>query len=176
MDVPPYTPCGYCFSEWATGWDHLIPRVAGGHGTKDNLYPSCKRCNSILGSRIFASIEEKRDYVWERLHSQDVPVLRPMRKAYREDPKREEVLFKPVPVASMGRSAPKKPAIKTHTDPKPKRRRKRIKKRKLTKHTKEMKTIRFPIRDSQFRTKALWWLYENCPSQRVIEWVNKQHK
>lgn len=56
-------PCGYCFSRWATGYDHLIPWVYGGTGEESNLYPCCRRCNSILGSRIFDSLQEKRKYV-----------------------------------------------------------------------------------------------------------------
>jgi hypothetical protein len=57
------TPCGYCFSRWATGYDHIIPWVYGGTEERSNLYPSCRRCNSILGSKIFASLQEKREYV-----------------------------------------------------------------------------------------------------------------
>lgn len=60
-------PCGYCFQRWATGHDHLVPRAAGGLNTPDNLYPACKRCNSLLGDQIFGSIEAKRAYIQEQL-------------------------------------------------------------------------------------------------------------
>lgn len=56
-------PCGYCFSRWATGYDHLIPWSYGGTGEQSNLYPCCRRCNSILGAKIFDSLQEKREYV-----------------------------------------------------------------------------------------------------------------
>lgn len=66
--APPYrVPCGYCFSRWATGFDHLIPWIAGGTEETSNLYPSCRRCNSILGSQMFDSIEQKREHVRTRL-------------------------------------------------------------------------------------------------------------
>ncbi len=57
------TPCGYCFSRWATGYDHILPWSAGGLDLMPNLYPCCRRCNSILGSQIFKTLEEKREYV-----------------------------------------------------------------------------------------------------------------
>jgi 5-methylcytosine-specific restriction endonuclease McrA len=67
---PKDTPCGYCFEEWATGWDHILPWVAGGSEEQNNLYPCCKRCNNILNSRIFDSLEAKREYVrnWRLEH------------------------------------------------------------------------------------------------------------
>ena len=61
------TPCGYCFSSWATCWDHIIPYVYGGATIEDNLYPSCRRCNSILSDKVFDSLEEKREYIREEL-------------------------------------------------------------------------------------------------------------
>ena len=61
------TPCGYCFENEATGWDHLIPVSAGGLDNTDNLFPSCKICNSLLSNFIFETIEAKRAYVKHRL-------------------------------------------------------------------------------------------------------------
>jgi len=61
------TPCGYCFQNWATGWDHLIPFSYRADNRRLNLYPSCRRCNSILGNKIFQTIEDKREYVRSRL-------------------------------------------------------------------------------------------------------------
>ncbi len=61
-EIPPNMPCGYCFSRWATQWDHLMPYAHGGLTEAGNLYPSCRRCNMMLGHKVFGSIEEKRDY------------------------------------------------------------------------------------------------------------------
>ncbi len=60
--IPPYTPCGYCFRRWAVCWDHLMPYSHGGLTVESNLYPTCKRCNSMLSHKVFGSIEEKREY------------------------------------------------------------------------------------------------------------------
>lgn len=70
--------CGYCFSRWATVYDHLVPVSHGGSNRKENLYPSCTRCNSILGNKIFNSIENKRTYVRDTLIARgqwDVPIM-----------------------------------------------------------------------------------------------------
>ena len=61
--VPPYTPCGYCFEEFAVVWDHLVPVSAGGGNEDSNLFPACWRCNALLSGKLFASIEHKRDYL-----------------------------------------------------------------------------------------------------------------
>jgi uncharacterized membrane protein len=71
---PKHTPCGYCFSRWATGWDHLIPYAFRPDDSQSNLYPSCKRCNSISGALVFDSIEEKREYVQARLEKREPAV------------------------------------------------------------------------------------------------------
>jgi 5-methylcytosine-specific restriction endonuclease McrA len=56
-------PCAYCFQEWATGYDHLLPLAAGGLDMKENLVPCCKKCNSILGSRVYESYFMKREFI-----------------------------------------------------------------------------------------------------------------
>jgi hypothetical protein len=56
-------PCGYCFSEWATCYDHIKPVSFGGTNRRDNLYPACQRCNGILSGKVFDSLGEKRDYL-----------------------------------------------------------------------------------------------------------------
>src|ERR1035437_6419703 len=61
--IPDGTPCGYCFNEWATAWDHLQPYSKCGLTIPSNLYPSCRHCNAILYNLSFPSIEEKREYV-----------------------------------------------------------------------------------------------------------------
>lgn len=58
-----YTPCGYCFDNWATCYDHIKPLNSGGDNTQANLYPACQRCNGWLGARVFSSLDEKRAYV-----------------------------------------------------------------------------------------------------------------
>jgi hypothetical protein len=65
--IPPLTPCGYCFDNWATCWDHLLPFSHGGLTIASNLYPACRRCNHLLGAKMFATIEEKREYVRQKL-------------------------------------------------------------------------------------------------------------
>ena len=62
-----YIPCGYCFGNWATTWDHLLPWSRGGQTVDSNLYPSCRRCNQLLGAKLFHSIEEKREFVRDEL-------------------------------------------------------------------------------------------------------------
>lgn len=57
------TPCGYCFEFWAVCYDHIVPVCHGGSNRKSNLYPSCKRCNSLLGGQLFSSLDEKRAYI-----------------------------------------------------------------------------------------------------------------
>jgi len=61
--IPDGTPCGYCFNEWATVWDHLQPWSKQGKTIPANLYPACRRCNALLAALSFPSIEEKREYV-----------------------------------------------------------------------------------------------------------------
>jgi len=64
MRKPPVdTPCGYCFQQWATIYDHMRPRRLGGNSTLQNLHPSCLRCNTVLAGHCFNSIEERREYV-----------------------------------------------------------------------------------------------------------------
>lgn len=65
--IPPWTPCGYCFQEWANTWDHIKPISDNGRHSKSNLYPSCRRCNSILQNRQFETMAERREYVKQRL-------------------------------------------------------------------------------------------------------------
>ena len=61
------TICGYCFDRMATGYDHILPVSFRVDNTDSNLYPSCRRCNSIAYNKIFNSLEEKREYVRQRL-------------------------------------------------------------------------------------------------------------
>lgn len=63
--IPKETPCGYCFEEWATCWDHIIPYTYGGSIDPENLMPSCRLCNAFCHDKVFDSIEEKRQYVKE---------------------------------------------------------------------------------------------------------------
>jgi HNH endonuclease len=51
--------CAYCRSPMLVGIpmvvEHIIPLVAGGNSTLDNLCLSCYRCNEFKGSRIEAA-------------------------------------------------------------------------------------------------------------------------
>lgn len=55
--------CGYCFENQATTVDHIIPVAYKDNPNEDNLIACCTRCNSIAGSKVFSSIQEKRDYI-----------------------------------------------------------------------------------------------------------------
>jgi 5-methylcytosine-specific restriction endonuclease McrA len=59
--IPPDTPCGYCFEDWATVWDHILPRARGGRTRQANLMPACRACNVWFADRVFPSIEAKRE-------------------------------------------------------------------------------------------------------------------
>jgi hypothetical protein len=61
--VPEDTPCGWCFVNWATVYDHMVPFSRGGSNALTNLMPSCERCNNLLGAKSFPSIEARRAYV-----------------------------------------------------------------------------------------------------------------
>ena len=41
--------CGYC-GKPATSLDHIIPRFRSGSSNRNNLMPSCQRCNNHKGS------------------------------------------------------------------------------------------------------------------------------
>ena len=41
--------CGYC-GKPATSLDHIVPRFKSGSSNRNNLVPSCQRCNSNKGS------------------------------------------------------------------------------------------------------------------------------
>lgn len=99
------TPCGYCFSNWATEYDHLTPRSAGGLTVPSNLFPACKRCNCILGNKIFDTLEEKRNYVQERLKKKGVKLVSFMSQGIRGKKRLAKILLFKMPLDSMGSSA-----------------------------------------------------------------------
>jgi len=101
------TPCGYCFENEASGWDHLIPVSAGGLSSADNLYPSCLRCNLLLGNMIFDSIDEKRLYAHLRLEgfSRD-DAMRSLHEEFPEEKETPEILQPEVPVEILGEEQP----------------------------------------------------------------------
>lgn len=79
--VPEWTPCGYCFQDWATEWDHIIPWSRGGSSHSDNLMPACHWCNQRVSDHKFMDVQQKRLYLqersyWERpwLRTPDDPV------------------------------------------------------------------------------------------------------
>ena len=102
--------CGYCFNYWAVAYDHLVPRAIGGTNAKSNLYPTCKRCNSILGAKVFDSLEEKRGYVRTYLIAEGTwnPEMRELWKGLYEGPALAKILLPKVPMEEMGDRAPKK--------------------------------------------------------------------
>ena len=107
-------PCGYCFEEWATCYDHIKPVCHGGTNKKSNLYPACSRCNGLVCGNLFASLDEKRDYIRAKLkeraewHSADQ--MRRMREKLPTSPETSNLLFRNVPMERVER---KKPTPKT---------------------------------------------------------------
>jgi hypothetical protein len=129
MHCPPKnTPCGYCFSRWATCWDHLLPYSYRPNNSKSNLFPSCTRCNLVLSNKMFASLEEKREYVRSVLAERKLSALP---KRLRKEQETSKVLFPTLQVAGVGGSAPswnyqrrryqrkKPPAIRPKPEPVP---------------------------------------------------------
>jgi len=113
--IPDGTPCGYCFSKWATVWDHLLPWSKRGLTVPSNLYPSCKRCNALLSDLSFPTIQEKREYVrttliergdWNPLMEGEAS-LSELQEAVYEDSEDAEVLQPSVPQARLGRRSEK---------------------------------------------------------------------
>lgn len=63
--------CTYC-GVYATSNDHFVPysynssskkRVKSVQLQKENIYPSCKQCNSIASNKHFCTVKEKREYI-----------------------------------------------------------------------------------------------------------------
>ncbi|BHH84048.1 HNH endonuclease [Desulforhopalus sp. 52FAK] len=53
--------CHYCQKKVAyknITMDHLVPLARGGRSTKDNLVPSCKKCNNLKKSMMPLEWEE----------------------------------------------------------------------------------------------------------------------
>jgi hypothetical protein len=44
-----------------------MPYAHGGRTTPENLYPACRRCNSMLGAKVFRTIQEKSEYARKTL-------------------------------------------------------------------------------------------------------------
>lgn len=64
--LPYLALCAYCEADLADTWDHIMPRKWGGEDIIENLLPCCRRCNSLAGSLVFATISEKRAYLKDR--------------------------------------------------------------------------------------------------------------
>lgn len=58
--------CYYCnkkFTYKQLTMDHLVPLARGGRSTKDNLVPSCKKCNTKKKSMLSVEWEEYVDKI-----------------------------------------------------------------------------------------------------------------
>jgi hypothetical protein len=53
--------CAYCGSEADISIDHLIPKIANGSNSADNLVRSCKHCNSSKGGKDLLEWHYKRN-------------------------------------------------------------------------------------------------------------------
>lgn len=79
--------CGYCLDEWAQVYDHLVPVAYGGTNKKSNLFPSCNRCNLLVSSKVFDTIEAKVAFVRSELNRKhkyknfDPAIVTPVKKA-----------------------------------------------------------------------------------------------
>ena len=54
--------CQYCGAV-ATSVDHVVPWSWRKDNSERNLVAACKACNSLAGSQVFASFEEKQHYL-----------------------------------------------------------------------------------------------------------------
>lgn len=55
--------CGRKFTYKQLTMDHLVPLARGGRSTKDNLVPSCKKCNTRKKSMLSVEWEEYVDKI-----------------------------------------------------------------------------------------------------------------
>ncbi|WP_136798753.1 MULTISPECIES: HNH endonuclease [Desulfosediminicola] len=55
--------CGKKFTYKQLTMDHLVPLSRGGRSTKDNLVPSCKKCNTKKKSMLSVEWEEYVDKI-----------------------------------------------------------------------------------------------------------------
>lgn len=100
-------PCGYCFEEWADCYDHIRPVSRGGTNKKSNLYPACKRCNSILSNKLFKNLDEKRNFIRAELknreewHSADQ--MQRMRERISAKETTSNILFEQMPLEIVGK-------------------------------------------------------------------------
>jgi hypothetical protein len=53
--------CGYC-NKPATSLDHIVPRFKSGSSNRNNLLPSCQRCNSNKGSTDMETWYKQQTY------------------------------------------------------------------------------------------------------------------
>jgi hypothetical protein len=109
MALSQLIPCGYCFQRWADCRDHILPKSAGGGSDSNNLYPTCDRCNALLGAKIFGSLDEKREYVRTILKrrgiwNQPEEVLY-MRQRVLAQAELAKILHRPLSVDQMGRES-----------------------------------------------------------------------
>lgn len=57
--------CAYC-GDSATSLDHIIPRYKSGSSNRNNLIPSCQRCNSNKASYDMEEWYRKQEYFCEK--------------------------------------------------------------------------------------------------------------
>ena len=107
--IPPFTPCGYCFERWATDWDHILPVSYRLDNSEGNLMPCCRRCNGFAGNLIFDSVEAKREYIRCRLKTKSRDAaMQAMQHKIQTKEVAPEILLPEVPVEIMGRCKPSK--------------------------------------------------------------------
>lgn len=102
-------PCGYCFQEWATGYDHLLPFSYREDNRDSNLYPCCKRCNLLLSNKMFTTITEKREYVRTKLIAKGCWNLPALPEGVSQESASPEILQFYLPMGTM------EPNSSTHT-------------------------------------------------------------
>lgn len=68
--------CVYCGGE-GEALDHVHPWSHRPEHDFENLVPSCGRCNSIAGNRVFASFPEKQAFIRQRRQELGLPLEQP---------------------------------------------------------------------------------------------------
>lgn len=52
--------------------DHILPVIAGGTNDRENLVTACDRCNLMTNCRVFASFDEKREWIFNEFSRREV--------------------------------------------------------------------------------------------------------
>jgi hypothetical protein len=68
--------CYWCREEVATCIDHYVPYSWDQDNSIENLVPSCTLCNVLAGSKLFESVDHKRQYILNKRRNKKHGILR----------------------------------------------------------------------------------------------------